>query len=168
MIQANDVPIEVADKGSLKLFRPGKICVDPPPRVDGPYTFAITGGSGEYAQASGSLSEKTSVYAGDPACRCGTAVDTWTGELVVPGLDFDTTPPMLTGPDSKTMRAPKGAIRMRVRYVVKAKDAVDGAVAVACKPRSGSFFRRGRTTVSCSATDSSANTGRARFTVTVK
>jgi HYR domain len=57
---------------------------------------------------------------------------------------------------------------MRVRFAVTARDAVDGSVAVTCKPRSGTFFKRGRTTVRCSATDSSANTSGAKFTVTVK
>ena len=58
---------------------------------------------------------------------------------------------------------------MRVRYRLAATDNVDGAVAVACQPRSGSLFTVGRkTVVRCSATDKSANTMRASFTVTVK
>jgi hypothetical protein len=36
------------------------------------------------------------------------------------------------------------------------------------RPRSGSRFRVGRTRVTCSATDTSANTRKATFTVTVK
>jgi HYR domain len=45
----------------------------------------------------------------------------------------------------------------------------DGAaVAVKCRPRSGSFFRRGRTSVTCSATDANGNTATATFVVTVK
>lgn len=86
----------------------------------------------------------------------------------MPGLDFDTTPPAITGAVAKTVKAPKKVKSMRVRYVVTAKDAVDGAVPVTCKPRSGSSFKRGRTKVSCSATDSSGNTAKAAFTVTVK
>jgi hypothetical protein len=168
MVQNNTAVIEVAGKGTLELFRPGRICVGPPPRTDGPYTFSITDGTGKYAGASGSLSEKTIIPAGDAACRCGTAVDTFTGTLTVPGLDFDLTPPAIIGAKSRTARAPKGAKKVRVRFVVSATDAVDGKVAVSCKPRSGSFFKRGRTAVRCSATDTSANTTRARFTVTVK
>ena len=169
MIQNTTAVFEVAGKGTLELSRAGKICASgPPPRVDGPFAFTISGGSGNYAHASGSLSYKASIPAGDGACQCGTAVDTWTGTLIVPGLDFDTTAPTITGAAAKTVRAPKGAKRMRVRYAVTATDAVDGAVAVACTPRSGSFFTRGRTKVSCSATDSSGNTAKAAFTVTVK
>ena len=56
----------------------------------------------------------------------------------------------------------------KVRYVVTAKDAVDGSVATVCKLRSGAFFKIGRTTVTCRAVDSSANTATARFIVTVK
>ena len=169
MIQNNTAVIEVAGKGTLKLFRPGRICAPGPrPRIDGPYTFTVTDGSGTYRGASGTLTYKASIYAGDAACACGTAIDTWTGTLTVPGLDFDTTPPNVTGAVSKTVRAPNGAKRMRVRFVVRAKDAVDGSVRVTCTPRSGSFFKRGHTKVSCAATDSSANKSRARFTVTVK
>jgi hypothetical protein len=169
MIQNNTAVIEVAGKGTLELSRPGKICAPgPPPRVDGPYAFTVTGGSGAYARASGNLSYKASIYAGDGACQCGLGIDTWTGTLTVSGLDFDTAPPAITGAASKTVKAPKKAKRMRVRYVVTAKDAVDGAVSVACKPRSGSFFKRGRTKVSCSTTDSSGNTANAAFAITVK
>jgi hypothetical protein len=91
----------------------------------------------------------------------------WIGTLVVPGLEFDVMPPTLSGATSKTVRAPKGAKRVRVTYNVTASDVVEGKVAVACTPRSGSRFPMGRTVVRCSATDSSANTSTARFIVTV-
>jgi hypothetical protein len=55
-----------------------------------------------------------------------------------------------------------------VRYAVTAQDAIDGAVPVACLPRSGSAFRLGRTVVSCAATDRSGNTQSTRFAVSVK
>jgi len=45
---------------------------------------------------------------------------------------------------------------------------VDGAVAVSCRPASGSRFKIGRTNVTCSAADKTGNTATARFTVTVK
>jgi hypothetical protein len=91
-----------------------------------------------------------------------------TGTLVVPGLEFDVTPPTLSGAASKTVRAPKGAKRVRVTYNVTARDTVDSAVPVTCLPRSGSRFSLGRTTVKCEAMDKSANTARARFVVTVR
>ena len=37
-----------------------------------------------------------------------------------------------------------------------------------CRPKSGSRFKIGKTTVRCEATDSSANVAKASFTVTVK
>jgi hypothetical protein len=57
---------------------------------------------------------------------------------------------------------------VRVTYTVNAVDAVDGSVPVSCQPASGSRFKIGRTLVRCSATDNSANTQTATFTVIVK
>jgi hypothetical protein len=169
ILHNNTAVIEVAGKGTLDLSKTGRSCgAGPPPRDDGPFEFAVTSGSGKYAGASGSLVYKSHVGMGGGGCQCGTARDTWTGTLSVPGVDFDTASPVLTGAVSKIVRAPKRAKRMRVRYAVSAVDAVDGAGSVACTPRSGSFFRIGRTRVTCSATDSSGNTSEARFTVTVK
>ena len=168
IVHQNTALIEVAGKGTLELSRAGRSCSSgPPPRQDGPFEFAVAAGSGKYAGASGSLIYKSSVGMGG-GCRCGTARDTWTGTLTVPGLDFDVTPPSLTGAVSKTVRAPRGAKRMRVRYRITAEDGVDGTVPAVCKPRSGSFFKLGRTGVTCSATDSSGNTREVRFTVTVR
>ncbi|MFD7622012.1 VWA domain-containing protein [Streptomyces sp. NPDC059802] len=50
----------------------------------------------------------------------------------------------------------KGA---RVTYAATAEDATDGTLPVTCSPASGSLFPVGRTTVTCSATDSAGNTG---------
>jgi HYR domain len=98
----------------------------------------------------------------------GRGTETWTGTLAVPGLEFDVTPPTLSGARSKTVRAPKRARRIRVIYKVTASDAVDGQLPVSCEPRSGARFPIGRTFVTCKATDSSGNTRGARFVVTVK
>jgi hypothetical protein len=87
---------------------------------------------------------------------------------VVPGLELDLAPPTFSGAKSKTVRAPKGATRVRVKYNVTARDAVDGPIPVSCGPRSGSRFEVGRTIVICEATDTSVNTAQARFAVTVK
>lgn len=65
-------------------------------------------------------------------------------------------------------RAESVRLIARVRYTVKATDAVDASVTAACKPRSGSLFKVGHTTVKCSATESSANTATAKFAITVK
>ena len=127
--------------------------------------FTITGGSGIYAGASGggTVSHQASYT---PSGSAGT--DTWTGTLNVPGLEFDVTPPTLSGAVNKKARARRGSKRVRVTYRVTASDAVDGSVPVSCRPRSGSRFKIGRTFVKCSATDRSANAQAGRFRVTVK
>ena len=51
---------------------------------------------------------------------------------------------------------------------VTAQDAVDGSVPAICTPRSGRAFTVGKTKVACSAVDSSGNTAKTTFTVTVK
>ena len=61
--------------------------------------------------------------------------------LAVPGLEFDLTPPVISGAVNRTVRAPKRAKRVRVRYSVSARDPVDGVVSASCKPRSGSRFK---------------------------
>src|ERR1700693_1296804 len=159
--------IEIAGKGRIDVSMPGTTCTHRAPVEVGPLDGTITGGSGTYTGASGNVQFRASVGEFN-ACGCGGASDTWSGTLTVPGLEFDLTPPVLSGAVSKSVRAPKKAKQVRVRYTVKARDAVDASVVAACRPRSGSLFRVGRTVVKCSATDSSAHTATARFTVTVK
>jgi hypothetical protein len=130
-------------------------------------TFTVTGGTGIYAGASGSGHIQAAV---SPSTSNNTYVgfETWTGTLSVPGLDFDVTAPILTGATNKTVKARRGAKSVRVTYNVTARDAVDGEVAASCLPTSGSRFKAGRTLVTCSASDTSANTGTAKFRVTVR
>lgn len=168
VVQNNSAVITVAGKGTLEVVRPGTICTPPAPFTAGPYTFAVTGGTGAYAGASGTLTFRSSVGSIDGACQCGSAQDTWAGSITVPGHEFDLTPPTFSGATSKTFRAAKKAKQTRVRYAVAAQDAVDGPVPATCTPRSGSAFKAGRTKVQCSAADSSGNSARATFTITVK
>lgn len=121
------------------------------------FDFTVTGGTGAYAGAQGG-----------GTVVVGTHRATWSGALTVPGYTFDTTPPVFSGASAKIVRAPKGKRTVRVRYAVAARDDVDGPVRATCKPASGRLFRIGRTRVTCRATDSSANTATAGFTVTVK
>ncbi len=62
----------------------------------------------------------------------------------------DTTPPVLSLPLSVVAEAtgPGGAV---VTYSATAQDAVDGPIAVACSPGSGSLFPLGATVVTCTA-----------------
>jgi hypothetical protein len=157
--------LQVAGKGELQLavdqYR-GECTSE---ALNSDRAFTITGGSGIYAGASGggTVSHRASQT---PSGASGT--DTWTGTLSVPGLEFDVTPPTLSGAVNKTVQARKGSKRVRVTYRVTASDAVDGSVPVSCQPRSGSRFKIGRTFVKCSATDTSANAKTGRFGVIVK
>jgi HYR domain len=159
---ATTARLVVVGKGEIHFaLAEGARCIDLEPMRNEPQDFTITGGTGAYEGASGSGTLKRVLSAGSGS-------ETWDGTLVVPGLEFDLTPPRLSGVTSKTVRAPKGARRVRVTYKVTASDAVDGRVPVTCVPRSGSRFRIGRTIVSCRATDTSENTRTAKFLITVK
>jgi hypothetical protein len=156
----------VFGKGAIDVQVNGPHCLPftPPLPLKGTETFTVTGGSGKFAGASGA----GTVYhfSNGPGLP---GYDTWSGTLAVLGFEFDLTPPTITGAADKRVRAPRNTKRIRVRYHVSARDDVDGAVPVACRPKSGSFFPVGRRTiVRCSATDTSANTQRAQFAVTVR
>jgi energy-coupling factor transporter ATP-binding protein EcfA2 len=79
----------------------------------------------------------------------------------------DTTGPVPVLPPDMTVEATStdGAV---VSYQTSATDLVDGAVPVTCTPGSGSAFRLGVTTVTCSASDKAGNTTSGSFTVTVQ
>jgi HYR domain len=132
-----------------------------------PRAFTVTGGTGVFAGASGSGTvQHSSCTPTQTGCR---GRDTWTGTVVVPAVQtFDLVAPTITGATAKTVRAPRRARSVRVRFTVTARDDVDGSLPVACAPRSGSRFMLGRTTVSCSAADKSGNAAIARFTVRVR
>ncbi len=157
--------LEVAGKGAIDLELLGPACVPFPP-AQFSFDALITGGSGLFAGASGSLRVDSTITESEPGH--GQGADVWSGALNVAGLDFDLMSPTIAGAVSKTVRAAKNATRMRVRYAVTAQDAVDGAVPISCRPRSGGFFKLGRTSVACTAVDSSGNTARARFAITVR
>jgi len=78
----------------------------------------------------------------------------------------DTTPPVVTVPANMTVEAtsPAGAT---ATFTATAVDNIDGAITPTCIPASGSTFPLGLTTVNCTATDSSGNTGSNLFTVAV-
>lgn len=76
-------------------------------------------------------------------------------------------PPVLELPADRSVPA-RGEKGRSVRYDASARDAVDGTLEPACTPRSGSFFRVGSHTVSCTATDSAGATAKGTFTITVK
>jgi hypothetical protein len=161
------VRLSIEGKGEIELRLGGSACLTrvPPAPVRGEEAFTITGGSGEYAGASG---EGTIVHESNGPSSGWRGRDTLTGTLVVPGLDFDLAPPILAGARNRIVRTPRRTKRIRVTYKVTATDDVDGAVPANCRPRSGSRFKVARNVVRCSATDSSANTETARFTIVVR
>ena len=155
----------VANKGEINfVVADSAQCIAQGSSASWKQTFTITGGTGIYAGASGTGTRSQVATGSSNGFR---GVETWTGTLSVPGLDFDVTAPVLTGAANKTVRAKKGAKSARVTFHVTAQDERDGALPVTCVPRSGSRYRIGRTRVACAATDGSANTQIARFTVTV-
>jgi HYR domain len=133
-----------------------------------PQEFTITGGTGPYAGASGSGKIERLYRSAPPPGKPEESTEYWTGTLAVPGLEFDESAPKLHGASSRTVRVQRGAKSRRVTFNVTATDRVDGAVEVSCRPRPGSSFKLGKTRVDCSATDSSGNTAKAAFTVTVR
>ena len=86
-----------------------------------------------------------------------------TGTFSVTVID---TPPDLFLPEPIFVDAtsPSGAV---VNYIVSANDLVDGEKTVTCNRASGSVFPIGETTVSCSVTDTAANTTTGEFLVFV-
>jgi hypothetical protein len=153
----------VAGKGTITFaLAEGGRCFGPEPPQNEPQELTITGGTGPFAGASGRG------RVGARSIGGGTGIETWTGTLEVPGLDFDLTRPTIAGAADKVVRAKRGAKSTRVAFRVTARDDRDGALTTQCMPRSGSKFKLGRTRVACSATDSSANKATASFTVTVR
>ena len=155
--------LSVPGKGEIQLSVGESACASRAGLLRATSAFTITGGTGTYTGASGG-GTYTDFSTGPPGYR---GKDSWQGTLVVPGLDFDVTPPVLRGAVARTVRAPRRSQRVRVPFKVTAVDAVDGAVPATCTPRPGSVFRLGRTRVTCSATDKTANTAARTFTVTV-
>jgi HYR domain len=160
-ILATTVRLSTAGKGDVDVsLEAVPTCMHPLNKLSPPgRAFTVTGGTGIYAGASGGGTLKHSLRQA-PGGAAGT--DTWAGTLVVPGLEFDLTPPQLTEAAARIVRVPRQSQGTRVRFTVSASDDVDGALPVKCTPRSGSRFKLGKTRVTCSASDSGGNTATAR------
>jgi HYR domain-containing protein len=165
---AYSVSLDVAGKGAISVaVSEARDCVFIDNIGTQTQAFAVTGGTGVYAGASGNGTlTRTLGAVGDDNYRRG--FETWQGTLTVPGLAFDLVPPKIVGGNSRTIVVPRHAKKVRVRFNVTANDDVDGTVPVTCKPRSGTQFRIGRRRVHCSAADRSANVETASFRITVR
>lgn len=161
------ITLTVAGKGTVTLSASSPACSPSPPLAVDVYSlgFKVVAGTGLFAAASGAGMLDVRYV---PSSSPGTVSFNFAGTLEVPGHDFDLAPPMFVGARNVVMRAPKKAKRVRVKFAVIARDDVDGVVPVTCRPPSRSYFKVGRTKVTCKATDSSANEATATFTVTVK
>lgn len=80
---------------------------------------------------------------------------------------IDTIPPTIFAPTVVSVST-TSTTGTKVTYRVRARDNRDGRVRVSCAPRSGSFFRLGRTRVTCRAHDRAGNRAVKRFTVLVR
>ena len=131
-------------------------------------TVTLTPTSPTTVTSGASVTYDESIVVGSDAPQGGTVTCTATflvnGE--VPSGDFvqtitidvnDITPPVVTV-ESKVVEAtgPGGAV---VPYASSALDNVDGPLPTSCVPPSGSLFPLGITATTCTATDSSDNTG---------
>ena len=123
--------------------------------VDGPVPVACTPASGSIFPLG-----KTTVSCSAQDSQNHSGTDTFTVTVE------DTTPPVITVPAPITVTA-TGANGAVATFAATATDAVEGPLAVACTPASGSTFPLGQTTVSCRAEDSSHNSTARTFTVTV-
>ena len=154
--------LAVAGKGEIHVaIADGDRCIEMEPLRNEPQSFRVTGGTGSYQGASGGGTVERAISA-------GSGTEKWIGTLTVPGLEFDTNPPTLSGATSRTVRAKRGAKNARVVFKVTAQDAKDGSVPVSCTARSGSRFTIGRVRISCSAQDTSGNAATASFVVNVR
>ena len=89
-----------------------------------------------------------------------------TRSITVPVTVTDA-PPTLSAVASITVPATSSEGAIVTFTTPTANDIVDGPLPVTCRPRSGSVFTPGTTTVTCSATDSRGQEGTTSFVVTV-
>ena len=124
---------------------------------DGPLTPTCSPASGSTFPVG---TTKVTCTATDSSGNTGSASFNVTVNLV------DHTAPVVTVPSGVSVNTPNPA-GTSVTLSASANDNVDGPLTPTCTPSSGSTFPVGTTKVTCSATDSSGNTGSASFNVTV-
>jgi hypothetical protein len=124
--------------------------------LDGPVAVAFTPPSGSlFALGTTTVTASAQDFAGN------TAVATF--DVTV----RDTTPPVLTLPANRTVDTNNAAGAVAT-FSATAQDLVDGSVAVALTPPSGSLFPLGASPVAAAATDAAGNRASGSFTVTVR
>ena len=78
----------------------------------------------------------------------------------------DITPPVVIVPNDMVIQATSND-PVPTTFSASASDDVDGNITPVCSPISGSDFPIGKTTITCTATDTSGNTTRESFIITV-
>lgn len=161
-----EIRLPVTGKGEIVVAVAEAPCIDEQSIRNQSQAFTVIGGTGSFVGVSGSGTIERTLGEETDTGRHGQ--ERWKGTLSVPGLEFDATAPTLSGAAARTVKAKRGAKNARIGFTVTARDDKDGSVPVSCTPRSGTRFPLGKTRVTCSATDSSANSSTASFAVTVK
>jgi hypothetical protein len=159
----------VRDTTQPDLTLPRVDSVEAVARDGAPVTFSATGRdlvSGELtptcSPASGS---RFGIGTTTVECRVSDAAgNTTRGTFPVAVVDA---PPRIDQPDPITVDY-ENVQGTKVVWTISGSDRVDGALVPRCTPSSGSSFRLGTTTVTCSVTDSSGQEASAKFTVTVR
>jgi hypothetical protein len=150
----------------------------------GSQSLEATGPSGATATWSDPTgSDNVALAAGSPSCdvaspqtfdlgvhtvNCSAtdvAGNTKTGSFTI--TVTDTTGPSVTAPNDVTEEAADSSGAIVAYSGATASDVHDGSLTPICTPASASVFAVGDTTVTCTATDSSGNTGSATFQVHV-
>ena len=100
---------------------------------------------------------------------CSGSAATCPGVTTKPGCKVDTTPPVWSKVPGTITAYATSTSGAKVTYTSPvATDAVDGVRPVTCTPASGSQFKVGKTTVTCTASDKSNNSTSVSFTMWVQ
>jgi hypothetical protein len=166
--------IAAPDATPPTLHGPGPITVDAPADASGAvvaYSVSATDSNPANPSVACSRPSGSTFPIGTTTVTCSAtdaAGNTGHGSFTVTVRDV--TPPVVHGPAPITVDATGSSGGAVVDYVVTATDNDTGKEkpAVTCSPESGSTFAIGTTTVVCTATDASGNTGTGSFTVTVR
>jgi uncharacterized delta-60 repeat protein len=130
-------------------------------------SFGSGGKATAFTDGGNSTAEAVSLQKDGKIVLAGEAAGSGFGLARFNDAPADVTNPTLNVPAELTVDAtsPGGA---NVPYNVTAHDDVDPNPVVVCAPVSGTTFIIGETTVNCTATDSSTNTGTASFVIHVR
>lgn len=146
---------------------------------DGHYAQAVPSVEGDWSEWKATLSidgitsgeqrivPRATDYAGNQAWNSIYVTFVVSTTTSSPEQQVDNTPPIIIVPSSISVEATSAAGAAAI-YSVLATDDIDGTLAPACSPSSGSTFPLGITTVTCTATDLAGNTGAATFTIAVR